>query len=109
EEFWPHWQETVTRIGKERGFRPPTEEAFAYDVGPEGALYVGSPETVAQKIVTNLENLGARRFDLKFGMPGLTHQTVMSTIEMSGKQQSPRSRNLAGAPHLNATPAETRG
>jgi len=109
EEFWPHWQETVTRIGKERGFRPPTEEAFAYDVGPEGALYVGSPETVAQKIVTNVENLGASRFDLKFGMPGLTHQQVMSTIELYGKQVIPRVRQLVGGPQLDAIPAETRG
>jgi alkanesulfonate monooxygenase SsuD/methylene tetrahydromethanopterin reductase-like flavin-dependent oxidoreductase (luciferase family) len=68
-EFWPHWRETLTRVGKERGFRPPTEESFAFDVGPQGALYVGSPETVANKIVANLELLDARRFDLKFGMP----------------------------------------
>jgi probable LLM family oxidoreductase len=94
EEFWPHWQETVTRIGKERGFRPPTKESFAFDVGPEGALYVGSPETIAQKIVANLNNLAANRFDLKFGMPGLTHQQLMSTIELYGNQVIPRVREL---------------
>ena len=44
-----------------RGFRPPTEESFAQDVGPEGALYVGSPETVADKIATDLKLLGAPR------------------------------------------------
>jgi alkanesulfonate monooxygenase SsuD/methylene tetrahydromethanopterin reductase-like flavin-dependent oxidoreductase (luciferase family) len=96
-EFWPHWQETVTRIGKQRGFRPPTKESFALDVGPEGALYVGSPETVAQKIVTNLENLGASRFDLKFGMPGLTHQQLMSTVALYGNQVIPRVRELLAA------------
>jgi alkanesulfonate monooxygenase SsuD/methylene tetrahydromethanopterin reductase-like flavin-dependent oxidoreductase (luciferase family) len=68
-EFWPQWRETLTRVSKERGFRPPTEESFAYDVGPEGALYVGSPETVAAKIVANLKLLDASRFDLKFACP----------------------------------------
>src|SRR5262245_63289511 len=97
EEFWPHWQETVTRIGKQRGFRPPTKESFAFDVGPEGALYVGSPETIAHKIVANLENLGASRFDLKFGMPGLTHQQLMSAIELYGNRVIPRVRELLEA------------
>jgi probable LLM family oxidoreductase len=98
-EFWPHWQETLTRVGKERGFRPPTEESFAYDVGPEGALYVGSPETVANKIVGNLKTLEASRFDLKFGMPGLTHDQLMTTIELYGNQVIPRVQKLiAGDP-----------
>ncbi len=92
EEFWPQWLATITRVGKERGFRPPTEESFAYDVGPEGALYVGSPETVADKIVANLRALDASRFDLKFGMPGLTHEQVMTTIELFGTEVAPRVR-----------------
>src|SRR5712671_1309007 len=91
-EFWPHWRETLTRVSKERGFRPPTKESFAYDVGPEGALYVGSPETVATKIVTNLKLLKASRFDLKFGMPGLTHDQLMTTVELYGTQVIPRVR-----------------
>jgi alkanesulfonate monooxygenase SsuD/methylene tetrahydromethanopterin reductase-like flavin-dependent oxidoreductase (luciferase family) len=93
-EFWPQWRETLTRVSKERGFRPPTEESFAYDVGPEGALYVGSPETVAAKIVANLKLLDASRFDLKFGMPGLTHDQLMTTIRLYGTQVIPRVREL---------------
>jgi len=95
-EFWPHWRETLTRVGKERGFRPPTEESFAYDVSPEGALYVGSPQTVANKIVANLGLLDASRFDLKFGMPGLTHDQLLTTIELYGTQVIPRVRELVG-------------
>jgi probable LLM family oxidoreductase len=103
QEFWPHWQETLTRVGMERGFRPPTEDSFADDVGPEGALYVGSPETVAQKIVTNLKNLEANRFDLKFGMPGLTHQQLISTIELYGNRVIPRVRQLLAPDTIEAT------
>jgi probable LLM family oxidoreductase len=93
-EFWPQWRDALTRISRQRGFRPPTRESFAFDVGPDGALYVGAPETVAQKIVANLGGLGASRFDLKFGMPGLTHEQVMSTIALYGSQVIPRVREL---------------
>jgi alkanesulfonate monooxygenase SsuD/methylene tetrahydromethanopterin reductase-like flavin-dependent oxidoreductase (luciferase family) len=97
-------------VSKERGFRPPTDESFAYDVGPEGALYVGSPETVADKIVTNLELLGASRFDLKFGMPGLTHDQLMTTVELFGTQVIPRVRELVGNHPIapQPVPASTR-
>jgi probable LLM family oxidoreductase len=96
EEFWPNWLETVTRVGRERGFRPPTKESFAFDIGPDGALYVGSPETVAKKIVANLEALGATRFDLKFGIPGLTNDQLMTNVELYGTQVVTRVRELAG-------------
>ena len=62
------------------------------DVGPGGALYVGSPETVANKIVANLRILGATRFDLKFGLPGLSQRSVMATIELYGTEVIPRVR-----------------
>ena len=64
------------------------------DVGPRGALYVGSPETVAQKIVTNLRTLEASRFDLKFGMPGLSQEAVLNNVELYGNQVIPRVREL---------------
>jgi probable LLM family oxidoreductase len=96
EEFWPHWHEVVSRLSKERGFAPPTAESFKYDTGPEGALYVGSPESVANKIVANLKVLGASRFDLKFGMPGLTHRALITNIELYGTQVIPRVRELLG-------------
>ena len=94
EEFWPRWLETIRRVSEERGFRLPTKESFMLDVGPEGALYVGSPETVARKIVANLETLEANRFDLKFGMPGLSQDAVMTNIELYGNQVIPRVRGL---------------
>jgi alkanesulfonate monooxygenase SsuD/methylene tetrahydromethanopterin reductase-like flavin-dependent oxidoreductase (luciferase family) len=94
EEFGARWIETVRRVGRERGFTPPTRRSFMGDVGPEGALYVGSPDTVAQKIVANLKALEASRFDLKFGMPGLSQEAVMTNIELYGNQVIPRVREL---------------
>jgi probable LLM family oxidoreductase len=93
-EFWPHWRELIRLVAVERGFAIPTEESFTYETGPQGALYVGSPETVAQKIATNLRALGATRFDLKYGAGGLTHETLMTNIELFGRQVIPRVREL---------------
>jgi probable LLM family oxidoreductase len=94
DEFWPRWLEVIRRVSRERGFRVPTKESFLLEVGPEGALHVGSPETVAQKIVANLSTLEANRFDLKFGLPGLSQDAVMTNIELYGNQVIPRVREL---------------
>jgi probable LLM family oxidoreductase len=96
EEFWPRYLQVITHVSKTRGFAVPTEEYFMYEIGPQGALYVGSPETVAQKIAQNLTILGASRFDLKYGMGGLSHQALMTNIELYGTQVVPRVRELLG-------------
>jgi alkanesulfonate monooxygenase SsuD/methylene tetrahydromethanopterin reductase-like flavin-dependent oxidoreductase (luciferase family) len=96
DEFWPHYLEVIRRYSKIRGFAVPTEDSFRSEVGPQGALYVGSPETVAQKIAANLTVLGANRFDLKYGMPGLAQQALMTNIELYGTQVIPRVRELLG-------------
>jgi probable LLM family oxidoreductase len=94
EEFWPHYLEVIRRYSKIRGFAVPTRDWFDNEVGPRGALYVGSPETVAQKIATNLSALGANRFDLKYGMGGLSHEALMTNIELYGSQVIPQVREL---------------
>jgi probable LLM family oxidoreductase len=94
EEFWPRYLQVITHVAETRGFAIPTKESFMYEVGPRGALFVGSPETVAQKIAAALPTLGANRFDLKYGMGGLSHETVMKNIELYGKQVIPRVREL---------------
>jgi probable LLM family oxidoreductase len=93
-EFWPRYLQTIRRVARERGFAVPTRESFMREVGPDGALFVGSPETVARKIVANLGRLGATRFDLKFGMPGLPQEAVMTNVELYGTQVIPRVRQL---------------
>jgi probable LLM family oxidoreductase len=94
EEFWPHYLEVITRVSRTRGFRIPTKESYLQETGPDGALYVGSPETVAQKIATNMTVLGATRFDLKYGIGGLGHDKLMTAIELYGTKVAPRVREL---------------
>jgi probable LLM family oxidoreductase len=94
EEFWPRYLEVIRHVSKTRGFAVPTRESFMNEIGPQGALYVGSPETVAHKIAQNLPALGANRFDLKYGMGGLSDQALMMNIELYGAQVIPRVREL---------------
>jgi probable LLM family oxidoreductase len=94
EEFWPRYLEVIRGVSKTRGFAVPTKESFMREIGPDGALYVGSPETVAQKIAANLPALGATRFDLKYGMGGLSQSALMTNIELYGTQVIPRVREL---------------
>jgi alkanesulfonate monooxygenase SsuD/methylene tetrahydromethanopterin reductase-like flavin-dependent oxidoreductase (luciferase family) len=93
-EFWPRWRDIIALLAPERGFAIPTVESFDWETGPHGALRVGSPETVAQKIASTLRALGATRFDLKYGMPGMTHDQLMTSIELYGHQVIPRVREL---------------
>ena len=95
-EFWPRWRDIMTAMAPVRGFAVPTRQSFERETGRRGALYVGSPETVAQKIAFNLPALGATRFDLKYGMPGLTHDQLMTNIDLYGRQVIPRVRELLG-------------
>jgi alkanesulfonate monooxygenase SsuD/methylene tetrahydromethanopterin reductase-like flavin-dependent oxidoreductase (luciferase family) len=94
EEFWPRYLEVIRHVSKTRGFAVPTKESFMQEIGPRGALCVGSPETVAQKIAQNLTTLGATRFDLKYGMGGLSHQALMTNIELFGTRVIPRVHEL---------------
>jgi alkanesulfonate monooxygenase SsuD/methylene tetrahydromethanopterin reductase-like flavin-dependent oxidoreductase (luciferase family) len=94
EEFWPRYLEVIRHYSKIRGFAVPTKESFMIEVGREGAHKVGSPETVAQKIAQNLTTLSANRFDLKYGMGGLSDEALMTNIELYGTQVIPRVREL---------------
>jgi probable LLM family oxidoreductase len=94
DEFWPHYLEMIRSVSKTRGFAVPTKQSFLHETGPQGALYVGSPETVARKIAANLPALGATRFDLKYGMGGLSHDALLTNIELYGTEVVPRVREL---------------
>ena len=89
EELWPHYAALMNRIGGERGWPPITRDHFEREAGPDGALCVGSPETVATKIAAAMKSLGLSRFDLKYANGGLPHDKLMTSIELYGTQVAP--------------------
>ncbi len=94
EQLWPHYQQQMNRIGRERGWSPMGRAHFEQEAGPSGSLYVGSPETVATKIAAAIRTLGVDRFDLKYGNGPLPHSALMTSIELYGTQVIPRVREL---------------
>ncbi|KAA6433615.1 LLM class flavin-dependent oxidoreductase [Agrococcus sediminis] len=91
----PQWMVYRNRIGRERGWGDATEREFDASMAEHGAMFAGSPETVAQKIVWAKETLGVERFDLKYDS-GTSHEDNLRSIELFGTEVVPRVRALLG-------------
>ena len=91
--WWQSWQPMVEMMSKERGFYAPTRERYDMELAG-GALFVGSPETVARKIVRMTRELQISRFDLKYDVMGLPVEARARTIELLGSVVAPRVREL---------------
>ena len=90
ENYYPGYAETFTRIGKERGWPPVTRSSFDAQTGSLGALVIGNPEGVAAKILRHSEALGGvSRFTFQMDNAGLSHDQLMRSIELIGKEVSP--------------------
>jgi len=94
EQLYPHQAAAFTRIGRERGWGPYTPAQFEAGASAEGALFVGSPETVAQKVAWAVRTLGLSRFQLKYAVGGLPHDQRMESIRLYGTEVVPRVREL---------------
>jgi probable LLM family oxidoreductase len=98
---WPYYQEQFESAAQERGWRPPTYEQFLHEVA-HGSMYVGSPETVANRIATVIGTLSLSRFHLHYAIGRVPHEQRMAMIELYGREVIPRVREL-----LEATRRET--
>ncbi|HYO39745.1 MAG TPA: LLM class flavin-dependent oxidoreductase [Nocardioidaceae bacterium] len=94
EQMFPHQRDAFTKIGRERGWAPYTREAFDAMTGPTGALFVGSPETVARKIAWAVRTLGLSRFQLKYSVGTQPNADRLSSIRLYGERVVPRVREL---------------
>ena len=93
EEYWPDYKGMRDRIGAERGWGPFTPAEFEREIA-QGSLYVGSPETVAAKIVRTVNTLGLDRFEMKYSAGRLPHVKMMRCIELYGTKVVPRVREM---------------
>ena len=93
EEHWPNHEKMFGRIGRERGWAPITKEHFMQEV-KFGSLYVGSPETVARKIVHAVTSVGAQRFDFKYANGPQKHSKLMKSLELYGTKVIPLVREM---------------
>ncbi len=89
-DYFPGYAETFTRIGKERGWPPVTRARFDTQQGPLGALIVGGPEEVAEKIIRHSKALGGiSRLSFQMDNAGLSHEKLMQAIELIGTKVIP--------------------
>ncbi|MFD8497197.1 LLM class flavin-dependent oxidoreductase [Amycolatopsis sp. NPDC059657] len=93
-QHFPHHQAAFAKIGAERGWGPMSRADYDAMAGPRGALFVGSPETVAQKIAWAVRTLGLSRFQLKYGAGALPHEQRLESIRLYGEQVIPRVKEL---------------
>ncbi|MFC7790502.1 LLM class flavin-dependent oxidoreductase [Microbacterium sp. MAHUQ-60] len=87
------WVAMRTRLGQERGWAPPAVGDFEREI-ETGSLYVGSPETVARKIVATLKTLRVDRFDFKYDQSQISHDTMMNSIGLYGEKVVPLVKDM---------------
>ena len=96
EEFLPHFVPFMNKLGRERRWAPMSAGQARAQLGPEGAVYCGSPETVAAKIADTARALGLSRFQLKYSFGTLPHEQRMECIRLYAQEVAPRVRELLG-------------
>lgn len=95
EDLFADYKRMRDRIGAERGWPPLTRDHFEHEIA-HGSLYVGSPATVARKIVASAKALGVGRFDMKYSAGALSHAKMMRSIELYGRKVIPLVREMMG-------------
>jgi alkanesulfonate monooxygenase SsuD/methylene tetrahydromethanopterin reductase-like flavin-dependent oxidoreductase (luciferase family) len=97
---WPYWLQTFDRASRERGWRQPTRAQFDSEIA-HGAMFVGSPETVAQRIAPVMRGLDVDRIDLHYALGQVPAGQRRESIQLLGREVFPRVREL-----LQAEPGE---
>jgi len=97
DDFFPGWAHLTTKIGRERGWSPPTRQQFEAMTGPEGAFLVGDPQTVAAKMLQASETLGGiSRITFQMSTASLDTTAMKRSIELLGRQVAPIVRAARG-------------
>jgi probable LLM family oxidoreductase len=91
--WYPHYKVVRDRIGALRGWPPVTRAEFDREV-ESGSMYVGSPETVAQKMAHTISSLGVGRFDMIYTSGAQTMSSRLRSVELYGTEVVPRVREL---------------
>ena len=86
---FPPYVEVMGRIGRERGWPPPNRRQFDAERSPKGAMLLGSPQEVIDKILYEHEIFGNQRMLIQFTVGPTPHDKVMRSIELFGTKVAP--------------------
>jgi probable LLM family oxidoreductase len=92
DEFFPPYADVMTKLGRERGWGPTTRQHFEALRSPRGALAVGSPQEVVDKILFQHEIFGHDRYIAQFSVGTMPHAKIMRSIELFGTRVAPAVR-----------------
>jgi alkanesulfonate monooxygenase SsuD/methylene tetrahydromethanopterin reductase-like flavin-dependent oxidoreductase (luciferase family) len=102
DDFFPGYAKAIASVAKERGWGRVTREQFDAQLGPHGALLIGEPDEVAEKILRHSEALGGiSRITFQMNASSLPHAKLMRAIELLGTSVAPALRRelaASGAP-----------
>lgn len=88
--YWPGYERTFSKIGRERGWGPTTRAQYEALRGPTGALLVGSPDEIIAKARHINDSLGGvDRLTLLLQGPDLPHEAAINSIELLGNKVKP--------------------
>lgn len=95
DDFFPGYARTMTEIGKERGWPKMTRTSFDAQRGPQGALLVGDPDEVAEKIIRHSQALGGiSRITFMMNPASLPHAKLMRATKLIGTRVAPAIREV---------------
>jgi probable LLM family oxidoreductase len=92
----PPYLDAMGRIGKERGWPPPSREQFDFERSPNGAMFLGAPQDIVDKILYEHSLFGHQRMMIQFTVGSIPHDKVMRCIELFGTQVAPAVRKALG-------------
>lgn len=95
-DYYPPYEQVMGKIGRERGWPPPSREHFEAECAPHGALFVGSPQQIVDKILYEYELFKHQRFLLQFSIGTMPHEKIMKSIELFGTKVAPAVRTAIG-------------
>ena len=87
--FWEAWNWTMTTLGKVRGFAAPTREHFDAESGRDGALFAGSPEEIAERILELHKRVGHTRHIFQMDTGQMPQEKFLKAIELLGTKVAP--------------------
>ena len=92
DDAFPPYFDVMGRIGRERGWPPPSRRQFDAERSPRGSLFVGDPQQVIDKILFQHELFGHQRFLMQMTVGTMPHAKVMRSIELFGSVVAPAVR-----------------
>ena len=95
DDFFPGYAHTMTEIGKERGWPRMTRGSFDAQRNSQGALLVGDPEEVVEKIIRHSKALGGiSRITFMMNPASLPHAKLMRATKLIGTRVAPALREV---------------